>query len=115
MVIGEYLISTGQFLSKWVLDKNLGAFNNNNSRDSVFWLNQVIKTLSLKDECRCRIHWRTLGQFSGKYVKYEEFRAQWDTNINLKDAFKEEYEEKKRKLKLFKATLAWFLDPKNRK
>nr|QWS06182.1 hypothetical protein [Clonostachys rogersoniana] len=76
-------------------------------------LNNNNLNLKIKDEIRCQIHWRLVGQFTSKYNTYYEFKDKWDIDMRLVDFLKKEARERKDQLILQKRTLFWILRRRN--
>lgn len=66
-----------------------------------------------KDKFRRKCHWVFLEQFSSEFKDFKDFKSCWDPNKKYTNLLKDQYYDKKGRIKLFKKTLSWFLNHRN--
>jgi hypothetical protein len=110
--VSSIFIAKGSWLIELLFNDSNFIFKNN-PNNIILRLSENARNLSLKNECKCKIHWHTIGQFSGKYKSYYEFKDKWNIDVTLVDYFKEEYKEKKDKIILNTKTLYWLITRRN--
>jgi hypothetical protein len=67
-----------------------------------------------KDKFRRKCHWIFLQQFSSEFTDFKDFKDRWTPNKKFNNILKDKYYDKKYKVVLFKKTLMWFINVRNR-
>lgn len=106
VLINSILLITSKYL---IFSDALDNCLNLRSRDRILNPN-----LRFKDKCRRILHWKLFYQFESKYASYEQFKLEWDNKFKLSNKFKDKYSDIKHKITVFKKTLNWFLNSRNR-
>ncbi len=92
-------------------------FFNNNDNITSFKIprDKVINTdYEYKDKFRRKCHWVFSEQFNSNFSDYKDFKDRWTPDKKIRNILKDKYYDKKYKVVLFKKTLMWFINVRNR-
>jgi hypothetical protein len=67
-----------------------------------------------KSKFRRKCHWVFGQQFSSDFVDFKDFKDRWTPDKKFNNILKDKYYDKKYKVVLFKKTLMWFINVRNR-
>ncbi len=87
-------------------EDNLNSFKR--PRDRVI-NNDINEDYEFKNKFRRKCHWVFLEQFNSEFKNYEDFKNSWNPNKKYVNSLKNEYYNKKYKIRLFKRTLSYFI------
>lgn len=87
-------------------EDNLNSFKR--PRDRVMSDDNINDNYEFKNRVRRKCHWVFLEQFNSNFKNYEDFKDSWNPNKKYINFLKNEYYEKKYKVRLFKKTLSYF-------
>lgn len=78
-------------------------------RDRVLGNDKINEDYEFKNKFRRKCHWVFLKQFNSDFKNFQEFKNYWDPNKKYINLLKDEYYDRKYKVKLFKRTLSYFI------
>lgn len=76
--------------------------------------NNINKNYEFKTKFKRKCHWIFLEQFDSKFKNYEDFKSRWNPSKNYINLLKDQYYDKKDRIKIFNKTLLWFLHGRNK-
>jgi len=78
-------------------------------RDRVLGNDKINEDYEFKNKFRRKCHWVFLKQFNSDFKNFQDFKNSWDPNKKYINLLKDEYYDRKYKVKLFKRTLSYFI------
>lgn len=99
------------YIDSKLLEDNIDYFKK--LKDNIINNDNINKDLEFKDKFRCKCHWVFLEQFSSEFKDFKDFKNCWDPNKKYINLLKDQYYDKKSRIKLFKKTLSWFINRRN--
>lgn len=93
--------------SKKFFEDNINLFKR--PRDRVLSNNEINEDYGLRNKIRRKSHWVFFNQFGSEFKDYKDFKNYWNPDKKYIYFLKDEYNDKKHKIKVFKRTLSYFL------
>ena len=78
-------------------------------RDRVLNNNEINEDYGFRNKFRRKCHWVFLEQFSSEFKNFQDFKNSWNPDKKYINLLKNEYYDKKYKIRLFKKTLSYFV------